>query len=72
MSLTSELAFQYDDRSFVVSATCIRCGQKMPPPSSNVRITRDRVLWFAQRFTEHKKLRHRSDSVLEFPKSRVL
>jgi hypothetical protein len=71
MSLRSELAFQYDDRSFVVSATCTRCGQKMPTPSSNVTFTRDRVLWFAQRFTEHKKLRHRSENLLEFPKPKA-
>lgn len=58
MSERSELVFQYDDNSFVVSATCSLCGEKMQKPPSNVTISRDRVMWFAMRFLEHKKQRH--------------
>ena len=58
MERRSELVFQYDANSFVVSATCLRCGDKMPEPPSNVTVSRDRVLWFATQFVEHKKQRH--------------
>jgi len=43
----------------------------MPTPSPHITFTRDRVLWFAQYFIEHKKLRHRIDNVLEFPKAKA-
>ena len=58
MAQISELAFKYDDNSLVVSATCLLCREEMAPPHPEVTLPRDRVLWFAERFIEHKKQRH--------------
>lgn len=51
----SKLVFEYDDTSFVVTATCSRCSEKMPHPHLNATLSADRVKWFAKRFIEHKK-----------------
>jgi hypothetical protein len=64
MAVRSELAFEYNESSFVVSATCSRCAEKMPAPDPTVTLTRDRVLWFAQHFVEHKKQRHPAEIVI--------
>lgn len=63
MAHKSELVFQYDDSSFVISAKCSLCGDKMPQPPANVTLSRDRVLWFAKRFLEHKKQLHAEAAV---------
>lgn len=55
MEMRSELIFGYDEEtSFVVSAVCSRCGEKMLAPDPKITLSRDRVFWFATRFLEHK------------------
>lgn len=58
MPVRSELVFEYNEASFVVSGTCSICGEKMPQPPPNISLSADRVLWFAERFIEHKQHRH--------------
>jgi transcription elongation factor Elf1 len=68
MSHICELKFEYDAASFVKSAYCSICSERMPTPNPSVTNSADRVLWFAQRFIEHKKQRH-SETENELPKA---
>lgn len=61
MPVRSELHFEYDETSRVVSGTCSICGEKMPQPPPNVHLSADRVMWFAKQFIAHKKRRHPSE-----------
>jgi hypothetical protein len=56
-----ELVFEYDDTSFVVTATGSRRGEKMPHSHPSATLSADLVKWFARRFIEHKKQRHTSE-----------
>lgn len=58
MPMKTELAFSYDQRMQPVSAKCSLCGEGMPAPSSELSAPGDVVLWLAQQFIEHKKLKH--------------
>jgi hypothetical protein len=68
----SELVFEYDATSFVTSAHCSICGEKMPAPDVNLRQSADRVMRFAQQFLEHKNQRHASDAGRRFRGARVM
>jgi hypothetical protein len=68
MSYICELRFEYDTSSFVRSAYCSICSERMPAPNPSVTNSADRVLWFAQRFIEHKKRRH-PETKDELPKA---
>jgi hypothetical protein len=68
MSYVCELSFEYDAASFVKSAYCSICSERMPAANPSVTNSADRVLWFAQCFIEHRKRRH-SDMKNELPKA---
>jgi hypothetical protein len=55
-----ELILDYGADSFVQSAHCSICEEKMPLPDRTIELPAARVTWFAQRFLEHRKQRHSS------------
>ena len=65
MPMKTELAFSYDQRMRPVSAKCSLCGEGMPAPASELSAPADIVFWLAQKFVEHKKLKHSAASDLE-------
>jgi len=54
----TELAINYDDDIFPVSAVCTHCGEKMPKPAKGVKTAAEIILWFSVRFLEHKRVKH--------------
>jgi len=56
--MNSELIIRYDPDMRPVSAQCSSCGQQMPNLPTDLRETTDRIIWFSDRFIEHKQSKH--------------
>ena len=54
MGMEGELTIKYGPASYVVSAACSLCGEKMPQPDANLELSAERVQWFSERFLAHK------------------
>lgn len=53
-----EVTIRYDYDLRPVSAQCSSCGQPMPKPPSDLHDTAALIMWFSDRFLEHRKLEH--------------
>ena len=53
-----ELIIRYDHQLRPISAECISCGQHMPKPPSDLNDDSKIILWFSERFVEHRKEKH--------------
>lgn len=58
MPMRMELAFTYDERMCPISAKCTRCGETMPKPPPDLRLSEEIVAWFAEKFLAHKQQKH--------------
>jgi len=56
--MNSELVIRYDANLRPISAQCSLCGQQMPHLPSDLHDTPDCIIWFSDRFIEHKKSKH--------------
>jgi len=64
MMIRTELKIGYDNTMKPISATCIACGEKMPlPPAKlyNLNESADTIVWFSERYIEHRRLKHSQD-----------
>jgi len=65
----SELKIEYNDEMKPISATCTGCGEKMPPLPSDLQSPADAVVWLAEKYVEHRKLKHSQEERRRTPRS---
>jgi hypothetical protein len=64
----TELKFDYDDCARPISATCTACGEKMPKPPAELQSPADIIMWSAEKYIEHRKLKHSQDDRRRTPR----
>jgi hypothetical protein len=56
LAVRIELRFVYDENMRPIGATCSSCGEKMPKPDPALKDAAEIVMWFSERFLEHRNL----------------
>jgi len=64
----TELNVEYDSEMRPISATCTRCGGKMPQPPANLQNSADIIVWLSEKYIEHRKLKHSQDERRRIPR----
>ena len=66
--MRTELHFDYDDRMHPIGATCSACGEWMPRPDPRLKDSAEIILWFSEKYIEHRKLKHSQDDRRRVPR----
>ena len=64
----TELKFSYDDNMHPIGATCGACGEKMPKPDPDLKDSADIIVWFSEKYIEHRRLKHTLDDRRRVPR----
>jgi len=64
----TELNVEYDSEMRPISATCTRCGEKMPQPPTDLQNSADIIVWLSEKYAEHRKLKHSQDDRRRVPR----
>jgi hypothetical protein len=68
MMSRTELQIEYSDQMKPISATCAGCGEKMPMPPVDLENTVDVIVWFSNKYLDHRKLKHSNDERRRLPR----
>lgn len=68
MMSRTELNIEYNDEIKPISATCARCGEKMPDPPDNLRDSGEIIMWLSMVYVEHRSLKHSNEDRRRIPR----
>ena len=66
--MRSELHFDYDDSMHPIDAICSACGEKKPKPGPEPQETADTIVWYSEKYIEHRTLKHSQDGRRRVPR----
>lgn len=64
----TELKIEYDGQMKPIRAVCNGCGEKMPLPLADLQNAADIIVWFSNKYLDHRKLKHSNDERRRLPR----
>jgi len=64
----TELKIDYGERMKPISAICTACGEKMLTPPADLENSADIIVWFSEKYVEHRRLKHSQDDRRRVPR----
>jgi len=64
----TELKIEYDAHMKPIRAICNGCGEKMPLPPADLQKAADIIIWFSNKYLEHRRLKHSNDDRRRLPR----